>query len=141
MFNIQWLRFEEWIYLGDKGQGGHFINRFLDVEEIVYPEGIYSLTQVPDDVPFIARVTIKSLKGEAFPKMASSTMFPKNWNIKRIQEEIAYVYENTVAKGTNKRPRQASDIFDKYDGISSSGFKIRIEVNDFGDIMNAYPIL
>ena len=63
-------------------------------------------------------------------------MFPKNWSKERIQEEVAFVYENTVAKGST--PDVISNSSLKYDGLSTSGFKIRIELKD-GKIINAYP--
>ncbi|NBL65728.1 hypothetical protein GV828_11005 [Flavobacterium sp. NST-5] len=136
------MKLEDWVYLGDKGQGGHFINKFLDVEEVTHPDGIYSLAQLADDTPFKAKVTIKSSGGKAFPKMAESSMFPKNWDVKRIQEEIAYVYENTVAKGEGLNPDSVNKQFKQYKFKDSDGkFDILIEVDDTGKIMNAYPKL
>lgn len=61
--------------------------------------------------------------------------------MERVQEEVAFVYENTVAKGINKKVKMPNDIFNKYEGASSLGFTIRIEVDDLGNIMNAYPII
>lgn len=43
VFNKKWLKYEEWIYLGTKGQGGHFMNKFVRIDEIVYPKNTYSL--------------------------------------------------------------------------------------------------
>ncbi|MFC6097346.1 EndoU domain-containing protein [Flavobacterium qiangtangense] len=94
-----------------------------------------------DDIPFKAKVTIKSLKGKKFPKFEESSIFPKNWSLERIQEEIAFVYENTVAKGVGKLQKGPTDLFDKYENFTTNGFKIRIEVDDLGNIMNAYPII
>jgi len=125
-------------------QGGHrgsgILNGSIDVEKILDPEGIYSMTQLADDVPFKAKISIKYKDGYLV-KNAESSMFPKNWDVKRIQEEIAYVYENTVAKGLNKKIKAPTDLFDKYEGSTSVGFKIRIEVDNTGKIMNAYPII
>ncbi|SMC46824.1 EndoU nuclease [Moheibacter sediminis] len=68
-------------------------------------------------------------------------MFPKNWKLDRIQEEIAYVYENTVAKGIGQLEKKPTDLFNKFIGESSNGFDILVEVDDVGNIMNAYPYL
>jgi hypothetical protein len=54
---------------------------------------------------------------------------------------VAWVYENTVVNGVNKKTKLPSDVFNKYDGTTTSGFKIRIEVDNFGNIMNSYPII
>lgn len=133
--------FKEDYYIVQKGQGGHWLNEFLKVDSVIDPPGISKVRDLPNDLPFKARVTIKSLKGKLFPKSAESSMFPRNWSIKRIQEEVALVYENTVAKGLSQIPRQPTDVFDKYRGASTSGFDIIIETDDFGNIMNAYPKL
>jgi hypothetical protein len=64
-------------------------------------------------------------------------MFPPNWDVLRIQEEVAWVYENTVAKELG-----LTGIFDdiyNYEGVSSIGFKIRIQIKD-GKIISAHPI-
>ncbi|KQS52862.1 hypothetical protein ASG38_16250 [Flavobacterium sp. Leaf359] len=66
-------------------------------------------------------------------------MFPKNWDLIRIQQEIAYVYEKTVSKGVGKLTRNPNDLFNGFLGTSTSGFDIKIEVDDLGNIMNAYP--
>jgi hypothetical protein len=133
--------FVDVFYLGTKGQGGHYVNKFLKIDEITIPPGLKNIDDIADDVPFKARVTIQTEQGRAFSKSAKSSIFPKNWSVERIQQEVAWVYENTVAKGVNKRPRQPNDLFNKYDGLSTSGFKIRVEVDDIGNIMNAYPII
>ncbi len=124
-------------------QGGHrgsgILNGAIDVEKILDPEGIYSMTQLADDLPFKAKISIKYKDGYLV-KNAESSMFPKNWDVKRIQEEIAYVYENTVAKGGAIYDDTGK--FMKYRYYSSDGtFKILIEVDDSGTIMNAYPHL
>ena len=85
-------------YIVPKGEGGHFLNKYVKVKEILCPEGIRSINQLPGDVPFIAKINIVSEAGKRFPKRISSSMFPKNWTYERIREEVAFVYENTVAK-------------------------------------------
>ncbi|SEM14528.1 EndoU nuclease [Chryseobacterium taichungense] len=126
-------------------QGGHrgsaILDGIIDVEKIIEPEGIYSMAQLPDDVPFKAKISIKYKDGYLV-KNAESSMFPKNWDVKRIQEEIAYVYENTVAKGQGVNPASLGKKFKQYKFKDSSGrFDILIEVDDAGNIMNAYPLL
>ncbi|WP_299105594.1 EndoU domain-containing protein [uncultured Tenacibaculum sp.] len=133
--------FREISYVGTFGQGGHWINKFLEIISITHPPGISNVTNLLDDVPFKARIKVKSLRGKVFSKRAESSMFPKNWNEQRVKEEIAFVYENTFIKGVNKRPSQHADKFDKFEGLSTSGFKIRIEIDKSGNIMNAYPII
>jgi len=49
---------------------------------------------------------------------------------------VAWVYENTAAKG-NLPIAISNDVF-KYDGLSTNGFNIRIEIKN-GNIINAYP--
>ncbi|WP_326981955.1 EndoU domain-containing protein [Chryseobacterium sp. MYb264] len=126
-------------------QGGHrgsgIFNGAIDVEKILDPEGVYSMTQLADDVPFKAKISIKYKDGYLV-KNAESSMFPKNWDVKRIQEEIAYVYENTVVKGQGVNPASLGKKFKQYKFKDSSGrFDILIEVDDAGNIMNAYPLL
>jgi len=141
IFNNKWLRYEDWIYLSEYGEGGHFINRFLSIDELIYPEGLKTIEKLTDDTPFIAKVIVKSKYGKRFPKINTSSMFPKNWSLERIQEEVAWVYENTVAKGVHQLRRAPNDKFTKYQFKSTVGFDIRIEVNDIGNITNAYPLL
>ncbi|MGV7105996.1 EndoU domain-containing protein [Flavobacterium sp. U410] len=124
-------------------QGGHrgsaILKGSIDVEKIIEPEGIYSMIQLADDVPFKAKISIKYKDGYLI-KNANSSMFPKNWNITRIQEEVAYVYENTVVKGINIFRNNGK--FDQYLFTSSDeSFKILIEIDNLGNIMNAYPYL
>ncbi|PWW29977.1 EndoU domain-containing protein [Chryseobacterium sp. AG844] len=126
-------------------QGGHrgsgIFNGAIDVEKILDPEGVYSMAHLADDIPFKAKISIKYKDGYLV-KNAESSMFPKNWDLKRIQEEIAYVYENTVVKGQGVNPASLGKKFKQYKFKDSSGrFDILIEVDDAGNIMNAYPLL
>ncbi|AWM13589.1 hypothetical protein DI487_06750 [Flavobacterium sediminis] len=136
-----WINSKEWLYRGLQGQGGHWLNESLIVRDIIYPSGISKVKDIPPDIPFRARIDVKSLKGKLFPKNEISSMFPRNWSKERIMEEVAFVYENTVVKGVNKKIKSPSDIFNKYEGKTTSGFKIRLEIDDLGNIMNAYPII
>lgn len=54
---------------------------------------------------------------------------------------MAFVYENTVSKGVGKLPKGPKHLLNKYEYNSTNGFKILIEVDDLGNIMNAYPII
>ncbi len=129
--------FRELFYIGTKGQGGHWLNQFLKIHALVPPPYYTSVADIPIDVPFRAKVIIKSLKGKLFPKDAVSTMFPKNWSIERIKEEVAWVYENTVAKGIGLK-NEVNGI-KNYEGISTTGFEIRIQILD-NKIINSHPI-
>ena len=131
-----WRPVESWIYVGTRGQGGHWLNKFLTVDKITFPPGISKVAQLADNIPFKAKVTIKSLKWKKFPKFEESSMFPKNWSIERIQEEIAFVYENTVAKGEGFLKKNNG--IEEFEGLSSNEFKIRIQIQD-GNIINSFP--
>jgi hypothetical protein len=138
LFNKKWLKYEEWIYVGGNGQGGHWLNSFLKVKKITHPPGTKSIASLADDVPFKAQIDVVSLEGKVYPKIKDSSMFPKNWDLNRISNEVARVYENTVAKGLPAF--DSTGKFTKYRFFTSDGkFKILIEVDDLGNIMNAYP--
>ena len=137
IFNLKWLQYEEWIYLGTKGQGGHLINEFIEIIEITHPKGINNIANLLDDIPFKAKINIKSALGKKFPKDAISSMFPKNWSLERIKEEIAFVYENTVAK--EKGFKKTINGISNFEGLSTNGFEIRIQIKG-GIIINGHPI-
>ena len=87
---------------------------------------------------FKAKISIKYSLSQLFPKDAISTMFPKNWSLDRIKEEVAFVYENTVVKGAGFYGKTGKST--KYRSYTSDGmFKIIIELDDFGNIINSYP--
>ena len=89
-----------------------------------------------NDQPYQAKIEIKYKDGW-LEKDNISSMFPENWKQARIDEEIAYVYENTVAKGIGLK-RNYNGIMD-FEGLSSNGFEIRIQIKN-DKIINAYPI-
>jgi hypothetical protein len=63
-------------------------------------------------------------------------MFPKNWDITRVKQEIALVYEQMVKEGVELKFTN-----NKYKKRCSTGtFEIRIEVDNLGNITNAYPL-
>jgi hypothetical protein len=131
------ILYRELFYVGTKGQGGHWLNQFLKIDELVPPPNYINVADIPLDTPFRARVSVKSIKGKLFPKDAVSTMFPKNWSKERITEEVAYVYENTVAKGVGFKNEVKS--IKNYEGLTTSGFEIRIQILN-NKIINSHPI-
>ncbi|MEG1591666.1 hypothetical protein [Chryseobacterium sp.] len=134
--------FKKDYYIVPKGQGGHWLNKFLKVDAILEPPGIGNIENLPKDIPFKAKVTIRSLKGKMFPKSAESSMFPRNWSEIRIKEEVALAYEKSFVKGIGLNPNSVNKKFKQYKFKDSLGnFDILIEVDDIGNIMNAYPLL
>lgn len=102
------------------------------------------LTQPKDDIPFDAlisvRYSVRKGYGRWVEKQAKSSMFPKNWDITRVKQEIALAYEDMMQKGKFNKIKNFKS--PKYLGISSNGrFKIAIEIDDFGNITNAYPYI
>ncbi len=115
------------------GQGGHRWNKNIKLKK-----GTFKIPNPPvDDLPYLANIEIK-YRSSFLPKRNTSTMFPENWRLERIQEEVAWVYENTVAKGENLFSTEGK--FDKYIFTNSKkSFNIIIEVNDEGYVINSYP--
>jgi hypothetical protein len=70
-------------------------------------------------------------------------MFPRNWSKERIQEEVAWVYENTVEKSNGFVRTKVVDgkNIHHYLEKSTTGFDILIEIDDAKNILNAYPYL
>lgn len=67
-------------------------------------------------------------------------MFPKNWNIQKVKEEIALLYEEMMNSGKfnelviKKTPH--------YKALDSRGnFWIKIEFDNVGNITNAHPLI
>jgi len=110
-----------------KGAGGHsFHTNGLNFKVRRY------LTQPIDDKPFDVLISVKYKNGEFLDKVAKSTMFPKNWGITRMNEEIALIYDEAV---------RLEKQFDYIQKNSLGTFKIKIEFDSFGNITNAYPII
>ncbi len=128
-------------YIVPKGEGGHFLNKYVKVKEILYPEGIRTINQLPGDTPFIAKIDVVSEAGKRFPKRVPSSMFPKNWTYERIREEVAWVYEKAQSNDELIIKKPTLNNFGKIEGETTTGFKIIIEVDHNGKIMNAYPKL
>jgi len=69
-------------------------------------------------------------------------MFPKNWSFKRIQEEVAWVYENTVAKGGGLDPNSINKKFKRHKFFdSSNSFEIIIEIDKLNKVVNSFPLI
>lgn len=143
-FKDIWKASEKWLYRGIQGQGGHWLNNFVIVRKIVPPPNVTKVADIALDTPFKAIIDIKSLKGKLFPKKEKSSMFPRNWDLTRIKEEVAFVYENTVAQGDGfikTSINTDSKIIHQYLGKSTNGFGLLIELDDAKNIINAYPFI
>ncbi len=77
-----------------KGTGGH--NHSVIGENIQIRK---ELTAPVNDKPFDALIEVRYKNGQWIEKQAKSSMFPKNWNIQRVKEEIAFVYEEMIKDG------------------------------------------
>jgi len=88
--------------------------------------------------PYRTKIDVKYRDGW-LEKEAMSSMFPSNWDLEQIKQEIAFVYENTVAKGVGQIPKKKKGILNKFIGESTSRFDIVLEIDDYGKILNAYP--
>lgn len=65
-------------------------------------------------------------------------MFPKNWDIKRVKEEIALVYDTLISSGRfDELKIRRSPSFKSPN--SNNSFDILIEFDELGNITNAYP--
>jgi len=131
----------EFYKITNKGQGGHFITRYVKVNSFLIPPNARSLADVLDDTPFKCKITIKSKYGKEFVKSAPSSMFPRNWDLTRIKEEVAFVYEVAQKNSSMIKVEATTTAFGKIEGNTSNGFKILIEVDINGNIMNSYPKL
>jgi hypothetical protein len=93
------------------------------------------LTQPIDDKPFDALISVRYSNGQWIEKTPKSTMFPKNWDIIRVKEEISLVYDKMIKSG--KELKYDNDFFIENNSIGT--FKIKIEFDKFGNITNSYP--
>lgn len=110
----------------------------IQLGSIRRPPGINSFHDLPDDVPFKANVEMK-YNGGVVKKTNTSTFFPKNWDIKRVKEEIALVYDEMLKSGRVYDPRATNR---KFDFLCSDGtFRIQIEFDELGNLTSAYPIV
>jgi len=122
-----------------EAQGAHnfLVNgEKIRIRTIRKPPGL-SFDNLPDDTPFIANVDLK-YSNRYLPKKSTSSFFPKNWSIERIQEEVALVYEQMIKNGKTFHPKSINR---KFDYKNSDGtFRIQIEFDNQGNFTNAYPI-
>jgi len=71
--------------------------------------------------PYRTKIDVKYRDGW-LEKEAMSSMFPKNWTMERIQQEVAFVYENTVAKKIGIEPKSINkNISKSKKGITLEG--------------------
>ncbi|MCP1997086.1 EndoU domain-containing protein [Flavobacterium sp. HSC-61S13] len=119
-----------------KGAGGH------NHEVIGFTVKIRKyLTKPVDDMPFDALISVRyrvqGRLGQWIDKEAKSTMFPINWDITRVKQEIALVYDEMIK--VNIKLKSANN---KFQFPAPNGkFRIQIEVDQLGNITNAFPIL
>ncbi|WDT67887.1 hypothetical protein [Cloacibacterium sp. TD35] len=97
------------------------------------------LTEPVDDMPFDALIEVRYKNGQWIEKTAKSCMFPKNWNITRVKEEIALVYDEMIKSGKTFNPQSINRKFDF--PCSTGHFRIQIEFDELGNLTNAYPIV
>ena len=62
-------------------------------------------------------------------KKQASTFFPDSWSRERVQAEIAHAYNNRRLRKGNK-----------YEGLTSSGHKINLYLDESGSINTAFPV-
>ncbi len=91
---------------------------------------------MPFDALISVRYRVQGRLGQWVDKEAKSTMFPINWDITRVKQEIALVYDDLVNTGYNFRAKKHTHICK-----STTGFYIKIEVDQFGNIIDAYPLM
>lgn len=98
------------------------------------PPGVNSFHDLPDDIPFKANVEMKYGNG-VVKKKNTSTFFPKNWDIRRVKQEIAIVYDEMIKSGRN-----FPYVNNKFFFLNSNkSFEIQIEFDQFGNLTSAYP--
>jgi len=75
--------------------------------------------------------------GIPYNKRATSSFFPLNWDVTRVKEEVAFVYEQMLKSGKQYNPRATNR---KFTHMNSEGtFNIQIEFDELGNFTNAYP--
>lgn len=106
----------------------------IQIGAIRNPPGMKNIHDLPDDVPFKANVELKYGSG-IVKKKNTSSFFPKNWDIKRVKEEIALVYDEMLKSG--KSFPNKNNKFKFMD--STNSFLIQIEFDELGNLTSAYP--
>lgn len=124
------------------GIGGH------SFEEITYgnariKEGTVTIPPNPSiDEAFIARIEFKdptnaknyvsksnsTIKINGKTRADASSMYPKNWNIQRIEEEVAFAYENKIL--ITESIGLKGELIEKFIGKSTTGLEIEFVFNN-----------
>ena len=116
-----------------KGHGGH--NHSVIGDNIRIRR---YLSQPINNHPFEVLIDIRYKNGQWIEKQAKSSMFPENWNIERVKEEIALVYDKMIDSGVFEQIKNHRT--PSFKSLDSNGiFEIKIEFDEFGNITNAYP--
>ncbi len=96
---------------------------------------------MPFDALISVRYRVQGRLGQWVDKEAKSTMFPINWDLERIQQEVAFVYENTVAKSKGLDIKTLERNIQNYKGKCTSDFDILIQVDRNKNILDSYPLI
>lgn len=67
---------------------------------------------------------------EGVKKNARSSFFPATWSPEEVERALAEAFRN----------RQRQKEFGFYDGFTSQGVKVRMDLDSRGRIMTAYPV-
>lgn len=110
------------------------IGKKIQIGVIRVPPGTKSFHMLPDDIPFKANVELK-YNNSFIPKQNTSSFFPKNWDIKRVKEEIALMYDEMLKSGKSF-PYDNNKFFHL---DSTRRFEIQIEFDKLGNLTSAYP--
>ena len=117
-----------------QGAGGHnYLVKDKNIKIRKY------LTEPIDDKPFDTLISVRYKNGQWIEKASKSSMFPKNWDITRVKEEIVFVYEEMIKSGKQFHPKSTNRYYISMN--SEKTFKIKIEFDELGNITNAYPWL
>ena len=137
------------IYYKKKGVGGHSYEAVLEGKLKIKGETIPP--KPLDDEPFIAILQMfdktnprsfvnkgnSSIIIKGKQNRAASTMFPKNWKNRRIEEEIAFAFKNKKFVDKNM---QKDVLIEIYKGKSSIGMEIEFIFNN-GILITTPPVL
>ncbi len=115
-----------------QGTGGHnylVVNKNIKIRKY--------LTEPIDDLPFDALISVRYKNGQWIDKVAKSSMFPENWDLIRVKEEIALVYDEMMKNRKKFHPKSKNRDYISLN--SEKTFKIKIEFDEFSNFTNAYP--
>jgi hypothetical protein len=130
----KWSKRDATPTLWSQGAHNHTVNGTkINIKEIRKP-AVSRIEDIPNDVPFKANVEV-IYSNRNIPKQNTSSFFPKNWNIQRVKEEIALVYEEMIKSG--KLFKYENNTFVSMD--STNSFLIQIEFDNLGNLTSSYP--